>query len=82
MYCVIMNATSGSCTHSNKKHLFLTGHPSVSKTTIIMNTIQHLHKALAKKKKRNKNGHKNDNLNVNLNIHGFSTEECRDSKGD
>ena len=80
-----MNATSnGSCTHSNKKHLFLTGHPSVGKTTIIVNTIQHLHKAfLAAKKKHNKSGHKQkDDLHVNLNIHGFYTEECRDSKGD
>lgn len=79
--------TSATSTHSNKKHIFLTGHPSVGKTTIIVNTIEHLYNALASKlpnaknKKQDQNN-EDSNDDWNVKIHGFYTEECRNSKGD
>ncbi len=60
---------------TNIKHLFLTGHPGIGKTTIIVNTIRKLQKYLLQNDTKK-------NRNYDMNIHGFYTEECRNAKGD
>ena len=87
-----------------QKHLFLTGHPNIGKTTLIINTIQRLQHAFSTTPNSsvssitainiNDDSHNskdevtdsnNNNVvispNIHLNIHGFYTQECRDSKG-
>ena len=53
-----------------QKHLFLTGHPSVGKTTIIVNTIRRLQQQINQQRK-------GEDSNLKLDIHGFYTQECR-----
>ena len=62
------------------KHLFLTGHPNVGKTTIIVKTVHNLACVLRSVQEEERKYDKNPNMNIN--IHGFYTEECRNSKGD
>jgi hypoxanthine-DNA glycosylase len=82
-----------------QKHLFLTGHPNIGKTTLIINTIQRLQNTFSTTITNNnsissitadndnnpnpKDGKGSNNVhpNIHLDIHGFYTQECRDSKG-
>ena len=63
------------------KHLLLTGHPSVGKTTIITKVIEAIQQQFA----QHQQNERKNNTSVaatTIQVKGFYTEECRNQKGD
>lgn len=57
---------------STTEHLFLTGHPSVGKTTIIVNVVKSVFRS----------SQLSSSLSQKVFVRGFYTEECRSGSGD